>query len=283
MNGNTYFKAAGRLSGGFDPRGRFLLLNGADRKTAAEPGVRPRLLVFPFAGGSCLALRPFLYGLKSPVDIWGAEYPGRGFRSNEWPVDRLDALVDEFADAIGCAAESPTLLLGYSFGALVAYEVALRLRSNPAARPVGLIAVSAKAPHFSAASFQTHALPDHELIAYLRRLDGTAEEILSNSSLMEQFLPAIRADLRAYETYETAARHPLDCPVVAIRGSADPFVEARHALAWRDYVGNAAAFRCHEIAAGHFCHRGAPQELGRLLDSVLTSLRVVPLEQFQDA
>lgn len=279
MNGNTFFKSADRLSGGFDPRGRFLLLNEAARRITVEPGVRPRLLVFPFAGGSCLALRPFLSGLASQVDIWGAEYPGRGFRSNEPPVAQVDALVEEFVDAISRADDSPTLLLGYSFGALVAYEVALRLRSSSAARPVGLIVVSAKAPHFASTSLRAHALPDRELIDYLRRLDGTAEEILNNTGMIEQLLPAIRADLRAYETYEIAARLPLDCPVVAIRGSADPFVEAAHMLAWRDY-GENAAFRCHEVASGHFCHRDAPQELGRLLDSVLTSLRIAPLEPF---
>jgi surfactin synthase thioesterase subunit len=255
------------------------LLNGTGRKIATEPGIRPRLLVFPFAGGSCLALRPFLSGLASQVDIWGAEYPGRGFRSSEPPVDRVDSLVEEFVDAISRADDFPTLLLGYSFGALVAYEVALRLRSSPTARPVGLIAVSAKAPHFASASLRAHALSDRELIDYLRRLDGTAEEILNNTGMMEQFLPAIRADLRAYETYENAARLPLDCPVVAIHGSADPFVEAAHMLAWRDYVEN-AAFRSHEVASGHFCHRDAPQELGRLLDSVLTSLMIAPLEPF---
>ncbi len=282
MNRAPIFKPEARLDERPDLRGRFLRLNDAKVRMPAGVGsIRPRLLAFPFAGGSCLALRSVLSRLELPIDIWGVEYPGRGLRSNELPVARLDALVDEITVGI-CCDGVPTLLLGYSFGALVAYEVALRLCSSPTTRLLGLIAISAKAPHFAASSFQSHALPDRELITYLRRLDGTAPEILDNANLIEQFLPAIRADLCAYETYGRNARFALGCPVAAIRGSHDPFVEAAHAQAWHEY-GIHAEFRCLEVAAGHFCHRDAPETLSRLLDSLAGSLVQSPIDQFQDA
>src|SRR5690606_11295742 len=92
----------------------------------------------------------------------------------------------------------------------------------------------ARAPGISRARSMVHTLPDDEIVAYLRALGGTPEELLANRELMDVALPAIRADFAAIETWQP--RHddaPLEIPIEALGGRDDASVSPDSLAAWR--------------------------------------------------
>lgn len=238
----------------------------------AWPGVTDppavRLFCFPFAGGSCTALRSWIARLPPEIESWGAEYPGRGRRWSETPCNSIGELVEEFIAAIALTSDRPFALFGYSFGALVAFELALALRDRQRLTPLCLVVASARAPHLTATGQLMYRLSDSDLIQQLRLLEGTPPEILANAGLMELLLPAIRADLRAYETYRYSPCAPLQCPIIVVRGADDRLVGPDQAHAWSVY-GQRSLFKLHVLPGGHFLHKSAEAELLKILLSAL--------------
>ena len=98
-------------------------------------GAPPLFLVHP-AGGSVIPYRQLSERLAATC--YGLQAPG--LAEGETPIDSLDALADRYTAAIVEASPSgPYRLGGWSFGGVVAFEIARRLRAQ--GRPVGLMAV----------------------------------------------------------------------------------------------------------------------------------------------
>jgi len=64
--------------------------------------------------------------LLQELEIWAVEYPGHGERSAEAPVSDFSALADALAGSLAPLFSTETVLLGYSLGAMLGFEVARR-------------------------------------------------------------------------------------------------------------------------------------------------------------
>ena len=84
-----------------------------------------------------------------------------------------------------------------------------------------------------------------------RRYAPIPREILAEPSLLDLLLPALRADIRALESYQPQLHDaPLPIPITAMGGDADDSAPARHLDAWRDFTS--ASFRRQSYPGGHF-------------------------------
>ncbi|CAN0258598.1 unnamed protein product [Discosporangium mesarthrocarpum] len=97
--------------------------------------------------------------------------------------------------------DKPFALFGHSMGALVAFELALKLRADGGKRtPSHLIVSGCRPPHLRGASVATvpvvSQLPRDQLIEHLVLLGGIAGELRDHEELLDFFLPTIRADYR---------------------------------------------------------------------------------------
>lgn len=224
---------------------------------------RVRLFCFPYAGGSAAIFRDWPRHLPPDVEVWPALLPGRGPRMAEPPPTRISAMVESLAEAIRPHLDKPFALFGHSMGALIAFELAQRLRTADGGRPARLFVGGCRAPQLPDPDPPTHTGSDAEFIEHLRKLKGTPEEVLNHPELMALMLPLLRADFEAVETYRHTDAPPLACPVSAYGGLRDSAVPREHLEAWR--VQTTADFVLRMFDGDHFfIHQAAPQLLRTL-------------------
>ena len=65
------------------------------------------------------------------------------------------------------------------------------------------------------------------------RYNGIPKIILDQPEMLRMFIPAMRSDIEAIETYAHASEPPLPVPFIIYGGRDDPQVAADNVAAWR--------------------------------------------------
>ena len=238
-----------------------------------NPHARLRLLCFPYAGGSSQIYREWQKALPEHIDVCAIELPGRGQRVGDAPFTRLHKLVTVAAEDLLPIIDRPFALFGHSMGALIAFDLAHRLREKHGIEPVHLMVSSRRAPHVPTDRI-TYNLPEAEFLAELNQLNGTPGEVFKHPELMELLMPLLRADFELIQTYEYLPKPPLNCPLSVFGGSEDDEVSDNKLAAWREYTKG--DFSIQIIPGDHFFINTSRQQLlervARTLASTTTSL-----------
>ena len=232
-----------------------------------HPRCRARLFCFPYAGGSAAVFREWPAGLAPDIEVFPALLPRRGARMAEPPLTRISSIVEGLAAGIRPHLDRPFALFGHSMGALIAFELARRLRAEAGVEPAHLFVAGCRAPHLPDTDPAFRDRTDDEFIEHLRGLNGTPAEVLEHPQLMALMLPLLRADFEAVETYRYEAGPPLGCRVSAYGGLYDSAVKRESLEAWREQTGGEFVLRMFD-GDHFFINRAAPQVL-RMLDREL--------------
>jgi surfactin synthase thioesterase subunit len=164
------------------------------------------------------------------VEVLAIQYPGRQDRRHEPGIADIGTLVDEVAGAVAPYADRPIAVFGHSMGAIVGYELALRLcaAGDP---PVRLFASGRRAPS-RYRNEMVHQRDDVGILAELEALSGTQAGLLADPELRADILASVRCDYRAVETYRHVPGRTVGCPITVLAGEADRKVTSDEARAW---------------------------------------------------
>lgn len=216
-----------------------------------NPHASLRLFCFPYAGGSAGIFRDWQFALPAFVELVAIQLPGHAQRMKEPAFTRMAALVESLiTDVRRAAGRVPFDFFGHSMGAIVAFEVARKLRDRFSLSPMTLFVSGRQAPHLAEKNAPTYKLPDHEFVAELRRLNGTPREVFDNPELIDLLLAPIRADFEAIHTYRYSGPAKLACPIYAFGGLEDSEVSEQELDAWR--IHTSARFRKVLLPGQHF-------------------------------
>jgi medium-chain acyl-[acyl-carrier-protein] hydrolase len=196
--------------------------------------------------------------LGPEIAVLGVQPPGREERLAEPPIDDLPTLAAAALDGLFPHLNDRFAFLGTSIGALLAYEIASQLRDRDGPQPVHLLSVGSRAPHMPEPA-PIHDLPDENLLAEIRRYGATPEEVLGSRELAEVFLPLIRADCRAGETYLSPPRPALACPVTVMAGIDDHTLGREHLEGWRAHTSS--GFTLRTFVGGHLFFEPGPEQM----------------------
>jgi len=132
-------------------------------------------------------------------------YPGHGRRLSDPLVPTLDGMAEDVIERLGASAPSgPVLLLGYSMGALIAYEVALRLEEL--GRPVPLAMFMAATPPHRLRGNDLVLDTDEDLLEHCLQYGLVQSNSFPSPELKALFLPALRNDILAVDRYAVRGR-----------------------------------------------------------------------------
>lgn len=209
------------------------------RISCPRPAARVRLICLPFAGGGANSYREWPTYLPEHVEVVPVQLPGRENRFDEPAIDAADLLAGRLLEGLVSYLDRPFALFGHSMGALIAFELARRLRTK-GLEPVHVFASGCKAPH-------------------LPRARATYRHHLSD-----------RSDFKLAETYRYCSQPPLRCPVSAFGGLQDNEVTQDDIEAWSCHT--VGPFRVHMLPGDHFFVNSSRLSLLRLVTQQLVWL-----------
>lgn len=212
---------------------------------------QPTFVFFPHAGGSVLSAGRLVAALPPSVGVMVANLPRGGDLDGDCPPRRVAVAVTGAMEGFLSVAEADNrhdplrpVLVGNSYGALVAYEMARSLIR--AGLPVERLIVSGfRAPTLASVDAALHRLPSEqlwaELTARFRGMPATDPVAVED---------ALRADLEACDTYRHSHAERLALPVDVLHMVDDPSVSVGDLLAWQSVTSATTQVIRH--AGGHF-------------------------------
>jgi surfactin synthase thioesterase subunit len=210
-----------------------------------------RFVCFPHAGGTAAAFRLWRTGLPSWTEVLAIQYPGRGGRMAEAPVDRIPVMAHHVRQALSGLPAMPTVFFGHSMGGLVAFEAACQLAAAGHELPIHLFVSGHAPPHLPVSRPPISLLPDADFIGELdRRYAAVPAELMQYPDVLALLLPALRADIAAVEANRHSPATVLACPITVFGGSDDRTATRGQLEAWRDLTSQ--AFELRLFAGGHF-------------------------------
>lgn len=237
-----------------------------------QPKLAPaaRLICLPYAGGSAATYVPWSRLIPADIELIALQPPGRGSRMAEAAHSHMEPLVTELMSVFAKVTDRPYVLFGHSLGSRVGFEVILQCQRNGLPLPAHFIASGSRAPHLSKRESPIHDLPDERFIEALRELDGTPEEVLDNTELIQWLLPLLRADFRIADLHR-ASRTQIHCPLTVLAGTEDETVPAQDVEAWREL----AAGQCdiQWVTGGHFFVERNREWVMEKVNAILARLR----------
>lgn len=239
-----------------------------------RPNSQLRLFCFSYAGGSAVDFLAWRAKLAPRIDVCPLQLPGRGARLREAPLLSPAEVVDAALAAVREHMDVPFVCFGHSLGALLAFELARHCRSFGLPMPIRLIVSGCGAPRYLRSTQRPnplHLLNDNELIAALRRYNGTPRQVLDNRELMELVLPVIRADFQLVSNYVYRPLVPLDVPLTVLAGHGDGHVAAEHVDAWR--METTADCDVRWFDGDHFFIKQQADKVAAFVESILHGSR----------
>jgi len=233
-------------------------------------GHRP-VLFFPPAGADQTIVRPLVHHLAG-TRLGALRMPGRGLRRSEPAPARMEPVIDEIATSIATMTGPAPVLVGHSFGGLLAFAVAQELdrRGTPPAR---LVAVASTAPHaWEDRLAEIGGVDEDDYVERRTRqlmADGAVpKELADHPELGAATREALATDVRM--SYRAFITTPLSCPITAITARDDDLVDREASALWHKATN--AAIDELTVPGGHFFYREHPLLLARLLLGELTQL-----------
>lgn len=235
----------------------------------------PKLSLYclPYSGASAMVYSRWRRHLPEWLDVKPVELPGRGARLGEPLQTDMHAVARELTEELVPRLEEPYALFGHSLGALMAYEMAHTLRTLGCPAPLALFASGTAGPTRREDYEKDYSQPkcDAELVAELRDLQGTPEEVLANEELMRLTLPILRADFLMCGRYQHRQRPRLDLPIHVLGGKEDKS-SMEQLMAWEDETSR--SFSLDMIDGGHFfIHEHESKVLSLIRNNLSVHLR----------
>jgi medium-chain acyl-[acyl-carrier-protein] hydrolase len=224
----------------------------------AKGSARMRLVCLPYAGGAAHMYQGWQEALPE-VEVCAVELPGRWNRVREEPYTSLDSLVGDLLAVSRALPPLATAYFGYSFGALIAFELARRM-DRQSTEP-GLL-LAARRPPRHPGNPDVLKVSDAQLVSYVASAYGPIPgPLLADPEMRRIVLRATRADLLCAESYRYQAAEPLHCPLRVFGGNEDRSAPLGELAGWA--AETTGSFRLDALSGGHFFIRDRRDELLR--------------------
>ncbi|MDA1677499.1 thioesterase II family protein [Bacillus cereus group sp. TH152-1LC] len=219
------------------------------------------VICFPFAGGYSVSFSNLSRYLNNQLNVIAIEPPGHG--TNRLPlIDDIEELIDLYIEKLDDFLKDDVILFGHSMGGFIVFRLVQKLeKMNITPRMAFLSACSPPHLKFKKVSH----LSNKEFIDYLVELGGISQELLEEKELLDFFLPVIRADFKAIETFQPLEDISLSTRVHILNGKLD-HKHFNQFSEWEHWLNN---YKIHEIDGAHMFINSHPEQVSNTILSEL--------------
>jgi surfactin synthase thioesterase subunit len=211
-------------------------------------GRKPKLYIFPHAGGSTQYYVPFANAFSSDVKRIAVQYPGQRGTHDLASFTSIPDLADRVCQLLSPPDRSDgvTAFFGHSMGGLLSFEVARRFEA--AGSPIAALFVSACAAP-GRIGYDYIPESDRGLLTAVSEMTGVNPEFLENEEFAAKILPTLRG-LRAIANYDCPPDATVSCPIFAFLGDDDEVATYEKVLPWSQRT--TAEFSVRVFPGHHF-------------------------------
>lgn len=222
----------------------------AHERVNGENGIN--LLCFAYPGGSASNFAPWKKLINEKINLLPILYPGREIRKSDPMQESVALFVDYFVHENQEFFELPYAFFGYCGGAVLAYEIAVRVKELYGKEPLWGFISSSEAPEYlkdSILEFPSEGTRE-DVIKYLLGLEMFDENIIRNNVFLDYYIPMLRADCKMLETYNYQVHDKFQCGFDVWLGTEDKNTAYEKAKKWERYTYG--SIKIEEIEGGHF-------------------------------
>jgi surfactin synthase thioesterase subunit len=219
----------------------------------AKPSAPVRVICFPRAGAAGNSYFPLSRQFEGEAELSAVELPGRWSRPGEIPPSTLPALVDALMEALRPMFDRRVVFLGYSFGGIVAFELARKMRAELGREPSDLFILARGAPSLAKPMPEgiDPEAPDRELLAKIIEVYGPFPgNAHLEPDLLEIVMGPLRSDLRLLRAYAYREEAPLGSAIHVFGGREDRVTTEASLGAWRAHT--TGTFELKMLPGGHY-------------------------------
>lgn len=212
----TWFPRAINSPG--DPKLRVFCFSGAGMESSIWTSTGTTLSPMP---------NPFCdFSQKEAVSFLAVQLPFRGMRRKEAHPGTIQQAACQAMEALRPLIERgncPYVLLGYSMGAWIAYEVLCLAKKKGLPLPLHFIAAAMVSPDLPKAQRPWKCTATLDTAGFQNQLrEWNCNEVLFQKDMWASYEPLLRADHNMLDTYErTEMEEPLEVPCSVLRGKQD--------------------------------------------------------------
>lgn len=233
-----------------------------------------KLICMHYGGGNRFSFLKLKEHLSSSIKMESLEIPGHGKRIKEPLLTDLELMAEDLYEQIKgeLPRREPVILYGHSLGGMLLFLLMRLLRSRGHTMPYHLVISGCKAPQFNhIRDTICHELSDEAFKLKLKDLGGFPKEVLDNEELIAFFLPILRADFKAIETYKYTEERPLDIPLTVIAGL-DEKISKNDLLGWQKETVH--PIKLLQFPGNHFFILEKFNEIGNIINKISNQILI---------
>lgn len=221
------------------------------------------VLAFPFAVGGASVFAGWERHLPDDWAFCPVQLPGRENRIKEPAPQRIEDVAKTLVPLIAPYAKVPLVLIGWSLGAKMAYELARQLQDELGIEAALVVAAACPSPQ------QPIQVGQFSAREYLERLKGTPKQVMDSPDMLNTLEPAIQGDLEMARHYQSD--QVIDAPILALEASEDEIVSPNRISGWQRY--SRSDFSLRQIKGDHFALRQQVKEVCALIQETYQRLK----------
>lgn len=214
--------------------------------------MKTKLYCLPYAGGSSKIFSNWKTHLNTQIEYVPLELAGRGSRMFDQLYSNRREAVEDILSMIknDIVNNNSYIIFGHSLGALIAYDLAQRIRLLQLPAPLHVFFSGLSAPHLRTGIKKYHLLNEEDFKREVLHLGGTPPEFFENSELMEIFLPLLKNDFKLAEEETIPSKiNPLDEDITIFFGIEDDLTKEK-CEGWKEHTHGKC--QLYPFLGGHF-------------------------------
>lgn len=230
---------------------------------------KPKLFLFPFAGGNCYSFQFLIPQLKD-FDVIPLELPGRGKRMGDTLLTDFHSAAGDYLNQVKkMLGNGPFMMYGHSLGTYMILQVASELEKE--GKPPVCVVLSGNSGPGTDKNKTRHELGREAFIEELRKLGGIPEEVIASKEMFDFFEPILRSDFKVVADCDLEGKLKISAPMYALMGDQEKLVSLIEN--WGNYT--TGQFK-HEIVPGdHFFIHKHPEKIGGIIKEFYDQSKVL--------